>query len=146
MSRISNLFIAVIVACISGAHTYAAEKGAASGQVKFLTGGVGEDSEAHMQAISKQFNLRLLFAAKDGHYLADVAVTITDTFGARILDTVAKGPWLLATLAAGTHTIDATYAGSTVSRSTTIAGSGRREVFFRWEEPQFSTGADGKTK
>lgn len=125
-----------LISALTGPRAHAAEeKIMTSGQVKFVSGGVGVESDARMQALSKQFNLRLLFAAKDGHYLADVALTITDARGARILDTVAEGPWLLATIAPGKYVIAATYAGTTVTRSTTIPGSGRREVFFRWEDP-----------
>lgn len=106
-----------------------------SGQIKFVSGGVGDDSDARMQALSKDFNLRLLFAAKDGHYLADVALTITNARGDKVLDTVAEGPWLLATLAPGKYQITATHAGAPVTRSTTIPDKGRREIFFRWDEP-----------
>ena len=125
-----------LISALTGPRSHSAdEKIMTSGQVKFVSGGVGVESDARMQALSKQFNLRLLFAAKDGHYLADVALTITDARGARILDTVAEGPWLLATIAPGKYVIAATYAGTTVTRSTTIPGSGRGEVFFRWEDP-----------
>ena len=105
-----------------------------SGAVKFVSGGVGEDSNARMQALSKDFNLRLLFAAKDGHYLAEVALTITDARGGEVLDTIAEGPWLLATLAPGKYEITASYAGKAITRATTIPDRGRREVFFRWVE------------
>lgn len=126
-----------LIAALAGFQAHAAgDQIMTSGQVKFVSGGVGEDSSARMQALSKEFNLRLLFAAKDGHYLADVAVTITNARGAKVLDTVSQGPWLLATLAPGNYVIDATYSGAKVTRSTTIPAGGRREVFFRWEEAQ----------
>jgi hypothetical protein len=106
----------------------------ASGPVKFVSGGVGDESEARIREVSKDFNLRLLFAAKDGHYLADVKVTILDARGARVLDTVSDGPWLLATLAPGKYEITASYAGASVRQATTIPATGRREVIFRWDE------------
>ena len=106
-----------------------------SGNVRFVSGGVGDDSDARMQSLGKEFNLRLLFAAKDGHYLADVALTIVNERGVKVLDTTSEGPWLFAALAPGKYRITATYAGTAVSRDTTIPASGRREVFFRWVEP-----------
>ena len=112
----------------------AADQAAPASQAKFISGGVGEDSDARMQALTKDYNLRLLFAAKDGHYLADVAVKITNERGVKVLDAVSDGPWLLASLAPGKYQITATYNGKPVTRSTTIAPTGRREVFFRWEE------------
>ena len=104
------------------------------GQVKYVSGGVGEDSAAQMSAVGKEYNLKLLFAAKDGHYLADVAVTISDERGGKVLDAVSEGPFLFAQLAPGKYRVTASYAGSASARDTTIAASGRRELVFRWEE------------
>ncbi len=138
MKRCLRFIGFAILACASGMQAHAAdEQIMTSGPVKFVSGGVGAASEARMQALSKDFNLRLLFAAKDGHYLADVAVTIADGRGARVLETVSEGPWLLATLAPGKYVITANHAGTSVTRTTTIADSGRREVFFRWHDPQY---------
>jgi len=106
-----------------------------SGNVKYVSGGVGDDSDARMQSLGKEFNLKLLFAAKDGHYLADVALTIVNERGVKVLDTTSEGPWLFAALAPGKYRITATYAGTAVTRDTTVPASGRREVFFRWVEP-----------
>jgi 1-aminocyclopropane-1-carboxylate deaminase/D-cysteine desulfhydrase-like pyridoxal-dependent ACC family enzyme len=50
---------------------------AAAQTVKFISGGVGADSVQQMAAVGKEFNLKLLFAAKDGHYLGDVAISIS---------------------------------------------------------------------
>lgn len=134
-SRIYPLAAFFFAMAFSGLNGWAAGGEAAPGnQVKFVSGGVGEDSDARMQALTKDYNLRLLFAAKDGHYLADVAVKITNERGAKVLDAVSDGPWLLANLAPGKYEITATYEGKPVTRSTTIAPSRRREVFFRWEE------------
>ncbi len=103
---------------------------------KYVSGGVGEESDARMQALTKDYNLRLLFAAKDGHYLADVDVVITDVRGTKVLDAVSEGPWLLATLAPGKYEISAKYAGTSVKQATTIPVTGRREVVFRWVESE----------
>ena len=112
---------------------------AAAQNVKFVSGGVSDDSAERMAALGKEFNLKLLFAAKDGHYLADVAVSISDTGNRKILDTISEGPFLLAQLPPGRYAITATYAGAAQTRSTTVAPSGRRELIFRWQEPAEST-------
>jgi len=119
--------------------TAADEAAMSSGKVKYVSGGVGEDSDARMHSLGKEYNLKLLFAAKDGHYLADVALTIVNERGVKVLDTTAEGPWLFAALAPGKYRISATYAGTAVARDTTVPASGRREVFFRWVEPAEST-------
>ena len=107
---------------------------APGGQATFISGGVGEDSAARMTARGQEFNLKLLFAAKDGHYLADVAVTISDVRGGKVLEAVSAGPFLFARLAPGKYQVTASYAGVAQTRNTTIAVSGRRELIFRWEE------------
>lgn len=103
--------------------------------VKFVSGGVSDDSAERMAALGKEFNFKLLFAARDGHYLADVAVAISDAADRKVLETVSDGPFLFAQLAPGKYAIAATYAGVTQTRSTTIAAKGRRELVFRWDEP-----------
>ena len=125
----------LLLALTSAGGRAADAPAAAGGQGKFISGGVGEDSNARIQALTKDYNLRLLFAAKDGHYLADVAVTITDARGAKVLETVSEGPWLLTNLAPGKYEIAASYDGKPVTHATTIPASGRREIFFRWDEP-----------
>ena len=103
--------------------------------VKFVSGGVGEQSDSQMQAMARDYNLRLLFAAKDGHYLAGVPVTITSASGATVVDTIAEGPRLFATLPPGTYKITAQYDGKSISRTITIPANSAREEILRWEEP-----------
>ena len=116
---------------------------AAAQNVKFASGGVSDDSAERMAALGKEFNLKLLFAARDGHYLADVAVSISGAGNRKVLDTVSEGPFLFAQLSPGKYVINATYAGTVQTRSTTIAATGRRELIFRWEEPAEFPSATG---
>jgi hypothetical protein len=116
---------------------------AAAQNVKFVSGGVSDDSAERMAALGKEFNLKLLFAARDGHYLADVAVSISGAGNRKVLDTVSEGPFLFAQLSPGKYVINATYAGTAQTRSTAIVATGRRELIFRWEEPaESSSSAD----
>ena len=116
---------------------------AAAQNVKFASGGVSDDSAERMAALGKEFNLKLLFAAKDGHYLADVAVRISDAGNRKVLETVSEGPFLFAQLSPGKYVINATYAGTAQTRSTAIVATGRRELIFRWEEPAEFPSATG---
>jgi hypothetical protein len=128
MEKFMNRILLLICVLIFGSATAAAQN------VKFVSGGVSEDSAERMAAVGKEFNLKLLFAAKDGHYLADVAVSISDAGNRKMLETVSDGPFLFAQLAPGKYSITATYAGLAQTRSTTIAATGRRELIFRWDE------------
>ncbi len=110
-------------------------------QANFISGGIGDESAARMAAVGREFNLKLLFAAKDGHYLADVAVTISDAGNQKILETVSEGPFLFAQIAPGKYRVTAAYEGVVQTRDTTIAPSGRRELVFRWQEQAESAAA-----
>jgi hypothetical protein len=129
------LFVLVAVAATVAAvpARSADDQVMSSGSVKFVSGGVGEDSAERISALSKDFNLKLLFAQKDGHFLADVAVTISDAQGKKVLEAVSEGPWLLARLAPGQYQVTAAFDGESFTRATTIPATGQRELIFRWE-------------
>ena len=132
---VPSLLLVVFAAFVAVPMGWAQGPAGTGGQAAFVSGGVGEDSAERMAALGREYNLKLLFAAKDGHYLADVAVTISDARNARVLETASEGPFLFVRLAPGKYQITATYAGGAQTRSTTIAASGRRELIFRWEDP-----------
>ena len=111
----------------------AQEQIVSSGQITFISGGIGEDAVEYLRALSKDFNLKLIFAHKDGHYLADVAVTIGDARGAKVLEIVSDGPWFLGKLAPGKYQVTASYEGVSFTRATAIPGAGQRELIFRWD-------------
>jgi len=131
------LVLAATLAMPSRAHA----QGMAGEQAKFISGGIGDDSAARMAAVGREFNLKLLFAAKDGHYLADVAVTISDAGNRKVLETVSEGPFLFAQIAPGKYRVTAAYEGVVQTRDTIIAPSGRRELVFRWQEQAESAAA-----
>jgi hypothetical protein len=47
------------------------------------------------------FDLKLVFAEPDGHYLADVPVAIEDSHGDAVLRATSQGPWFYAELPLG---------------------------------------------
>mgnify|MGYP006296639219 CR=1 FL=1 len=129
--RIASLRIAslLLLAALSS-NAIAQNKG---NTPAFVTGGVGLDEIAQLSAVSSQYSLKLVFALKAGNYLADVAVTVKDAKGGKIIDTVTQGPWLLAKVPPGAYTVTATFDGKPVTQSTTVKANARREVVFRWD-------------
>jgi hypothetical protein len=104
-----------------------------SGNVSYVSGGVGEDSLQRMAALARDYNLKLVFAAKSGNFLADVKVVIRDARGASVLETTAEGPLLLVRLPAGKYEIAATLEGKAVRQTTSLAATGQRQLVFRWD-------------
>jgi hypothetical protein len=75
--------------------------------IRYISGGIGDDERAELEALSSQFNLRLLFAMQgSGNYLADVQVRILDSRGATVLSAISTGPWFLAQLPPGIYTVE----------------------------------------
>jgi hypothetical protein len=103
-----------------------------SGGVAYVSGGVGADSIGQLSALSKDFNLKLVFALTSGDYLSDVGVSITDASGRTLLQTTSDGPWFLIKLPAGNYQIVATFAGTALTRQAAVGATELRLVDMRW--------------
>ena len=103
-----------------------------SPEVRYITGGVGEDERAQLLSVAGEFNLKLVFAEKSGDYLAGVAVVGTDAAGRKVLDVKDGGPLVLARLPAGDYRISATVNGREQSRQISIPETGQRSLSFYW--------------
>jgi uncharacterized protein GlcG (DUF336 family) len=120
-----RLVMLVFAAMVAAVQAQPAARSAPSGNVTFVTGGVGVESAERMAALGKEYNLKLMFAAKDGHFLASVTVTVVDAAGRKVLETVSDGPFLFAQLAPGKYQVAASYDGNAQTRSTSVvAGAG----------------------
>ena len=86
--------------------------------IRYVSGGVGEGERAELEAMSNQFNLRLLFAMQgSGEYLSAIRVNILDARGATILSAESKGPWFFAQLAPGDYTVETSVPGQAQQQS-----------------------------
>ena len=73
-----------------------------------------------LSSLTKDFNLKLVFAMKSGDYVSDVKVTIADTAGKTLLNTTSEGPWFLTKLPVGNYQIVATFAGNAEKRTVAV--------------------------
>ncbi len=100
--------------------------------IRYVSGGVGEGERAELEALSGQFNLRLLFAMQgSGNYLADVRVRILDPSGAVVLSAESKGPWFFAQLPPDTYTVEVSALGQS-QRQTARIGPRQFRLNFYW--------------
>jgi hypothetical protein len=96
-------------------------------------GGVGVNARARLSdQAAPDHNVKLVFSLSTGNSLADVDVKVTDRSGNTVIDGVSPGPWLYATLPAGTYTANASYMGETVTEKFTVGRSGQRVAHLRW--------------
>ena len=100
--------------------------------VRYTSGGVGESERAELNALSGQFNLRLLFAMQgSGDYLADTKVIIADKRGETVLSAASNGPWFYAELPPGTYTVEVSTPDQTQRQPVTI-GTRQSRLNFYW--------------
>lgn len=102
------------------------------GDIAYVSGGVGEAERDEILGLAQGFNLRLLFATKEGPYLSGTHVEILDSSGTTLLTADADGPFFYAQLPAGSYMVNAGAEPTVQSKKTTIAATGHREIHFRW--------------
>ncbi len=80
-----------------------------NGEVKYISGGIGDSGMKAIDEEERDYNLKMLFVAEpSGEYLANIGVKIKDHKGKTVLNTTAKGPVLLVRMPHGHYTVDAT--------------------------------------
>lgn len=100
--------------------------------VTFVSGGIGICESQEMQRIAHTYQLALVFVQRTGNrenYLASIPIIITDSQGRRVLETVSKGPYLLANMPKGRYTVEASFNGEHKRQSLTVQSKHQRRVF-----------------
>ncbi len=104
--------------------------------VPYISGGVGYDERARMEAAKSQYNLRLLFAISgSGSYLSAVKVRIQDPRGATLLDATSNGPWFYAQLPPGAYVLTLDNQGQIQTRNIRITPQGATVENIYWSGP-----------
>ncbi len=135
MTQIRAVVAAGLLAAASaaGAQPPAVER---SGEIQYVTGGVGEDERLAFDEARKAFNLELIFAdQRSGSYLSDVEVTVLDKGGREVLKTLSQGPRLLARMPPGSYKVMATFDGTPQARNVSVPAKGTRTVPIYWHDP-----------
>jgi hypothetical protein len=100
----------------------------------YLNGGIGADEQATMRRVAKEFPLRLVFSqGKDGAFLADIPIVISDSSANSILALRAAGPMLYVMLPPGRYKVSARFNGVTRTQQVTVSGNDGKELYFHWE-------------
>jgi hypothetical protein len=102
------------------------------GNIRFISGGVGEDEAKAMHQALNRWPLSMSFFGPAGVYLADVRVRIVDSKGKEVLQTDTLGPYLLASLPSGRYTIYARYTTEEQRRVINVSGRGHYRLLFRF--------------
>jgi len=100
------------------------------GNITFVSGGASSDDRDALKQIESQYNLRLMFAARNGDYLANIAVTLSDARGNAVLDTIAEGPIFYAHVPPGRYRLTVSNQGQSQNRDLTISKGTTRQDFY----------------
>ncbi len=101
---------------------------------EFVTGGVTKEEADYLRARAADYPLEMVFTkATDvgAVFAADVHVRVRDERGTEVLEVAAAEPILLARLAPGRYTIEATYGGRTRTAGVTV-GAGHQKIGLTW--------------
>jgi hypothetical protein len=79
----------------------------------YLFGGVSSNEREAMEKRAKDYNLKLVFAEKNGPYLSDVGVALASVKDGEIFAMAINGPWFYIQLPPGTYQAKATFKGQT---------------------------------
>jgi hypothetical protein len=100
----------------------------------YLNGGIGKDEEDFMHRTAHEFPLRLTFSErKDGEFIADVPVVISDAKGNPVFELPNAGPILYVMLPNGKYKISARFKGMTESQEVTLSGKEGKDLYFHWK-------------
>ena len=102
--------------------------------IPYVSGGIGLDEREALSAIASEYNLKIVFALKEGNYLADASVLIKNAQGRTVLDAVSDGPWFYARLPAGQYAVTATMMEKANTEKVQIKPAGQSVLHFYWTE------------
>jgi hypothetical protein len=107
-----------------------------TGDIAWISGGVGKDQADAMLAVASRYNLRLILAEARkprAAFLCDVTVKISDAAGRTILETH-SGPLLFVKLPAGRYILSAKTTGQTITRSVLVKKKAQKVIALIWPE------------
>ena len=100
--------------------------------IPYVSGGVGEEERDLLQPLGREYNVKLIFAAKEGNYFAEIAIAIVDSRGRKVLDAVSEGPWFYTQLPPGTYSVMAQVGGRTQQRTVQVNQQKQTQLSFYW--------------
>ena len=102
-----------------------------AGNITYLTGGIGDEERAAMQAVKNHYNLSVMSAGISGAFVGDTHLIIRNQQGTELLNTDA-GPLFYANLPPGKYTIQAESEGQTRASTVNIAPGRPAHLHLSW--------------
>lgn len=92
-----------------------------SKDISYITGGIGAEEVAEMDAQEPNFNVRVLLSSTHGEYMSEVAIRFLDKNNAEVLRVDNVGPFFYVNLPAGAYTVEAASTSGAVEKKKIVA-------------------------
>ena len=100
--------------------------------IHYLSGGVGDEELAQIEAAKSSYNVKILLAERVGSYVSGVHLTLSSLLGEKLVDIPSAGPFVLLQVPAGTYQIDVSYEGHAQQRRLTLRAEQRQSLVIAW--------------
>ncbi len=102
------------------------------GNIPYVSGGVGVEESTALQAVQRDYNLRITSADHLGHFYGNTHVMVRDAKAQTLLD-ITGGPLFYAQMPKGRYVVEgATNNGQTKTQKVNITGTKPAIVHFSW--------------
>lgn len=95
-----------------------------NGTMKYVTGGIGDEETAQLKSLESTFNIQMLIAGTDGHFIGDALVKVVDTKDTVLFTVENAGPYFYLSLPAGDYMVEVTTGGAMKSVKVKAPASG----------------------
>jgi hypothetical protein len=112
------------------------------GSIAYVSGGIGSEEAKAMERAAKNYPLSLEFVVRAqprDEFTSNVKVMVKDSAGKVVLDTVSKGPFLLARLPSGKYVVTAAQGGEPKTHRVHVEQGSNKRVIFEWNQPVSTT-------
>jgi hypothetical protein len=136
-----NLITSIMLVLLAAAGVSYADGAAADIEiskaqgVRYVSGGVTPEEVKEMQKLASRFPVQLYFRVEGlDSAVAGVNVTVRDVQGDTVLQAQSDGPMFFVEVPGGRYTIDAEYAGETLSETKDQTGRRYLRIKYRFNE------------
>ena len=106
-----------------------------TGEVSYLTGGIGSSEAESMREAAKDYALEIVFVQKLKQleeFISDVKVQIQDAKKNTVLDVTTEGSFLLVNLPNGKYIITAEFNNDTKQQKVNVGAKKHQKIVFWW--------------
>lgn len=105
------------------------------GDIKYITGGVGDEELEQLKSQAGSYNVHLLIAATGGQYLGEASLRIADAAGKEVLPKIDDvGPYFYVSLKPGKYMVEVISKQETKTVSVNVPASGAAKPVLRFNQ------------